>query len=123
MTARILLADDFEIVRRGLRTLLEGPPGWEICGEACDGQEAVEKTLELKPDLVVLDISLPIMNGIEAARRIRSLAPGTKIVLYSMHSSAQLMKQSKEAGADAYLTKGTAADELRNTIAALLQRQ
>jgi DNA-binding NarL/FixJ family response regulator len=120
MAVRILLADDFEIVRRGIRSLLDGPPGWEICGEAANGQEAVEKTLELKPDLVVLDVSMPVMNGIEAARQIRSLAPATKIVIFSMHNSPQIIEQAKEAGADACLAKGTAAQDLRKTIAALL---
>jgi DNA-binding NarL/FixJ family response regulator len=120
MAARILLADDHELVRRGLGLVLEGLSAWAICGEACDGQEAVEKTLELKPDLIVLDISMPIMNGIEAARKIRNLAPATRIVLYSMHSSAQLIEQAKQAGADAFLMKGTPAKQLRKTIAALL---
>ena len=120
MAARILLADDFDIVRSGIRALLDGPPGWEICGEAANGREAVEKTLELKPDLVVLDVSMPIMNGIEAARQIRTFAPATKIVIFSVHRSAQLLEQAKEAGVDACLAKGAAAEELRNTVAALL---
>jgi DNA-binding NarL/FixJ family response regulator len=121
MATRILVADDFEIVRQGIKSLLRGgPSGWEICGEAGNGQEAVEKTIELKPDLVVLDISMPIMNGIEAARQIRSLAPATKIVIFSMHNSAQLVEQAKKAGAHACLPKGTAAEELRKAIAALL---
>jgi two-component system nitrate/nitrite response regulator NarL len=120
MPVRILLADDFEIIRQGIRSQLEGPPGWEICGEAANGVEAVEKTLELKPDLVVLDVSMPIMNGIDAARQIHSFAPATKIVILSMHSFPQIIEEAKEAGADAFLTKGTAAEELRHTIAALL---
>jgi DNA-binding NarL/FixJ family response regulator len=120
MAARILLADDFDIVRRGIRGLLDGPPGWEICGEAANGREAVEKTLELKPDLVVLDVGMPIMNGIEAARQIRAFAPATKIVIFSVHRSAQLLERAKEAGVDACLAKGAAAEELRNTVAALL---
>jgi two-component system nitrate/nitrite response regulator NarL len=120
MVARILLADDFEIVRRGIRALLEGSAGWEICGEAANGQEAVEKTRELRPDVVVLDVSMPIMNGIEAAREIHNFAPATKIVIFSVHSSAQFIEQAKEAGAHACLTKDAAAKELHNTIAALL---
>jgi two-component system, NarL family, nitrate/nitrite response regulator NarL len=120
MAARILLADDFEIVRRGIRALLEGPAGWEICGEAANVQEAIEKTRELKPDVIVLDVSMPIMNGIEAARQIHDFAPATKIVIFSVHSSTHLIEQAKEAGADACLTKDAAAKELRNTIAALL---
>ena len=90
--------------------------GCEVCGEAANGQEAVEKTLQLKPDLVLLDVSMPIMNGLQAAKVIRQVSPTTKIVILSMHDSAQIVKESKLAGAHAYLTKACAPDELRTVI-------
>ena len=96
MAARILLADDFDIVRRGIRGLLDGPPGWEICGEAVNGREAVEKTLELKPDLVVLDVGMPIMNGIEAARQIRAFATATKILKRSQSTGSTSFDRSRQ---------------------------
>jgi DNA-binding NarL/FixJ family response regulator len=122
VSARILLADDHEIIRSGIKTLLAGRGPWEICGEAENGREAVEKVLSLKPDLVVLDLSMPIMNGIEAAREIRQKAPRTKIVIFSMHDSARIAEEATRAGADAYLAKTAHFSELENTIAALLSR-
>ena len=86
-TVRILIADDHAAVRLGLRSELESNPKWEICGEAENGQEAIEKVLELKPDLVILDISRPIINVIEASRQIRRLAPNIRILLCTMHNS------------------------------------
>jgi DNA-binding NarL/FixJ family response regulator len=118
--SKILLVDDHEVVRRGVKTLLTGINGWDICGEAQNGEEAVQKVLDLKPDLVILDISMPVMNGFEAARQIRRLAPDTKIVIFSMHDSAQIAQQAKEAGAHACLVKAAAASELHKTISSLL---
>ena len=121
MAYKILLVDDHEVVRRGIRTLLHGPGDWEICGEAENGQEAVDKARELNPDLIVLDVSMPVMNGIEAARRIRQLSPGVKIVMFSMHDSPQIAQQAVEAGASACLLKSDAASDLQAIIAGLLR--
>jgi DNA-binding NarL/FixJ family response regulator len=118
---KILLADDHEVVRRGVRTLLHSPSDWDVCGEAENGQQAVEKALELKPDLVILDISMPVMNGIEAARRIHQSAPTVKIVMFSMHDSPQIAQQAAEAGANACLLKSDAASDLQKVVARLLK--
>jgi DNA-binding NarL/FixJ family response regulator len=120
MTARIVLADDHEIVRTGIRTLLDGHHPWEVCGEAENGKDAVEKVLKLKPDLVVLDLSMPLMNGIEAAREIRKKAPQTKIIIFSMHDSPRIADEAVQAGADAYLAKTAHFSELEKAIASLL---
>jgi DNA-binding NarL/FixJ family response regulator len=122
MNARIVLADDHEIVRSGIRSLLDGHYPWEVCGEAENGQEAVEKVLSLKPELVVLDLSMPIMNGIEAAREIRKKAPSTKIVIFSMHDSPRIAEEAVQAGADAYLAKTAHFSELEKVISSLLQQ-
>jgi DNA-binding NarL/FixJ family response regulator len=120
MKARILLADDHEIVRKGIKSLLDGQFPWEVCGEAENGREAVDKVLNLHPDLVILDLSMPVLNGIEAAREIRRLAPSTKIVIFSMHDSARVAEEAKNAGADAYLAKTAHFNTLQQTIAGLL---
>src|ERR1700691_2292556 len=92
--ARILLADDHQVVRSGVRSLLEGHADWKICGEAGNGREAVAKAVELKPDLVILDLSMPLMNGFEAAKELRKVAPATRIIVFSMHNSRQICEQA-----------------------------
>jgi DNA-binding NarL/FixJ family response regulator len=116
----ILLVDDHEVVRKGLRNMVDGH--WAICGEACDGKQAIEKVLELHPDLVVMDISMPIMNGIEAVREMRRLQLPVKILILSMHNSGIMADQVIEAGADAFLVKDCGADKLTKTIAQLLRK-
>ena len=120
MKARIVLADDHEIVRKGIRSLLDGNFPWEVYAEAENGREAVDKVLELKADLVVLDLSMPVLNGLEAAREIREAAPKTKIIIFSMHDSPRIAEEAKRAGADAYIAKTSHFTELQNTIASLL---
>ena len=113
---RIVIADDFETLRRGLRSLL----GSAVCGEAENGQQAIQRVLELQPDLVILDWSMPIMNGFEAAKNIRSLAPQTKILVFSLHSEKAIKDQALAAGADAFLHKTSKEDEILKTIGDLL---
>jgi len=109
MTAlRILIADDHSVVRAGLRTLLESRAGWEICAEACDGREAVEKATKFKPDIAVLDIGMPLLNGVEATRRIRQASPHTEILILTMHESDELVQQVVQAGARGYVLKDEA---------------
>lgn len=120
MTSRIVLADDHEIVRSGMKSLLDSHHPWEVCGEAENGKEAVEKVMQLKPDMVVLDLSMPVMNGIEAAREIRKKAPATKIVIFSMHDSPRIAEEAVQAGADAYLAKTAHFSELERVIGSLL---
>jgi two-component system nitrate/nitrite response regulator NarL len=117
---RILIADDHEIFRRGLRSLLESHPEWEVCGEAIDGQEAVDRTKELNPDIVVLDITMPRLNGLEAAQLIRSEAPHSKMVILSQHEPALMRQAALSAGASAYVTKSEVSRELMMAIETLL---
>jgi len=105
---RILIADDHSVVRAGLRALLESRPGWEVVAEASDGREAVEKASKLKPDVAVLDIGMPLLNGVEATRRIRSSAPATEILILTMHESDDLVQQVVSAGARGYILKDEA---------------
>ncbi len=109
MTAlRILIADDHSVVRAGLRSLLESHPGWEVCAEAADGREAVEKAAKHKPHVAVLDIGMPLLNGVEATRRIRKSSPETEILVLTMHESEDLVQQVTEAGARGYILKDDA---------------
>jgi DNA-binding NarL/FixJ family response regulator len=112
MTLRILVADDHPIVRHGLRTLLGGHPEWEIIDEAADGFEAVDKAGRLKPDVVVLDITMPKMSGLEACRLIRKTVPASEILIVTQHDSPQMMRQALEAGARGYVVKSNAARDL-----------
>jgi len=121
VSARILIVDDYEIVRSGLRRLVERQSGWEVCGEAVNGKEAIEKSLALNPDLVLMDVSMPVMSGIEAARQIRDLSPVTKIVILSLHDDESITAEAKNAGADAYVVKACPSEILLKTIAAVLQ--
>jgi two-component system nitrate/nitrite response regulator NarL len=102
---KILLADDQGIVRHGLRALLESQDGWQICGEAKTGQEAIDKTRELKPDMVVLDISMPVLNGFAAAKAIKEFSPGTAVVVYSVYESEAFLKEALRIGLDGYVSK------------------
>jgi DNA-binding NarL/FixJ family response regulator len=115
---RILLVDDHEPFRKGIRSIIEGH--YIVCAEACNGQEGVARAIELKPDLVVLDISMPTMGGFEAARRIRSAAPSTKILMLSLDSSPQVEKDAKAAGADAFVPKSAPVSTLLATVEQLL---
>jgi DNA-binding NarL/FixJ family response regulator len=102
---RILVADDHDLLRRGVKTLLQSHAGWEVCGEAKTGREAVEKAAVLKPDVVVLDIGMPDLNGLEAAKRIRKDSANTEILILSMHYSDQLIREIVEAGVRGYIVK------------------
>jgi DNA-binding NarL/FixJ family response regulator len=105
---RILIADDHSVVRAGLRALLESRAGWEVCAEATDGREAVEKAARLKPDVAILDIGMPLLNGVEATRRMRVASPSTEILILTMHESDDLVHQVVEAGARGYILKDEA---------------
>jgi PAS domain S-box-containing protein len=115
-TVRVLLADDHKILREGLASLLGGIRGIEIIGEAEDGLQAVELALELKPDVVVMDVTMPRLNGVEATRRIMKALPGVRVIGLSMHSEADMAYPMREAGASAYLTKGGPAGALVDAI-------
>lgn len=119
ITARILLVDDHEIIRKGLKSILEARKDWEIVGEATTGREAVKKVEELKPDVVVLDISMPELNGLEAVRQIVRIAPRTEVLVLTMHESEDLVREVLEAGARGYLLKSDAARQLISAIETL----
>lgn len=116
MPVRILVADDHHVVRTGLRALLESKSGWQVCAEAANGREAVEKARELKPDVAVLDIGMPLLNGVETTRQIRKHSPKTEILILTMHDSDLLVQEVLEAGALGYILKD---DADRNLIAAV----
>ena len=116
---RILLADDHDLLRRGLRTLVEAQAGWEVCAEAVTGREAVEKAKVTKPDVVVMDLSMPLLNGLEATRQIRKLLPEVEVLILTLHDSDQLVPELLEAGARGYLLKSDSERELVVAIQAL----
>lgn len=120
---RILIADDHEVVRRGLRALLETRPGWEVCGEAVTGRQAVEEVRRLAPDIVIMDISMPEMNGLEATRQINRMSPKTQTLILSVHDSEQLAHEALEAGARGYVLKSDAGRELLDAVEALCQHK
>jgi DNA-binding NarL/FixJ family response regulator len=109
---RILIADDHDLMRRGVKSLLQSRAGWEVCGEAHTGREAVSKAEELKPDVVILDISMPDLNGVDAAKRIRKVAPATEILILSVHYSDQLIREIVEAGVRGYIVKSDSDRDL-----------
>jgi DNA-binding NarL/FixJ family response regulator len=116
---RILLADDHEVVRAGLRALLEEQSGWEVVAEAGDGRDAVEKASKLKPDAVVIDIAMPSLNGLEAVRQIVKAVPNTRVLVLTMYDSDPLIQQVLQAGARGYLLKSDAGRDLVSAIDAL----
>jgi len=118
---QILIADDHEMLRRGLRAMLEKQLDWEICGEAVDGQEAVDKVTALNPDLVILDINMPVLNGLVAVRQILRNRPKTKILVFTVHDSEQTAKEIQAAGAHAYLSKSNASHDLLRVVKDLLE--
>jgi two-component system response regulator NreC len=119
---RILIADDHEVVRQGVRTILEGQAGWVVCGEASTGRDAVSKAVDLQPDIVVLDISMPELNGLEATRQIRRVVPA-KILILTVHDSDQVVTEVLDAGAHGYVLKADAGRTLVEAIRVLLERQ
>ena len=117
---RLLIADDHEIVRKGLRAVLEMRQGWVVAAEASDGREALQKAEEVNPHVAILDISMPTMNGLEAACQIRKRVPETKILILSVHDSDQLIQKVLESGARGYILKSDAARDLVTAVDALL---
>jgi DNA-binding NarL/FixJ family response regulator len=116
---RILIADDHELARSGIRALLESHVGWEVCGEARDGREAVELAGSLNPDLILLDIGMPSLNGLDAARQILAISPATRILIVTMHDSEQVVREVLAAGAKGFLLKSDAGRDLIAAVEAL----
>ncbi len=118
-TIRILLADDHTVVRQGLRKVLEESPEWEVVAEAGDGREAVRQAEELKPDVAIIDIGMPLLNGIEATRQIVKRSPSTRVLVLTMHSDEAYVNQILQAGATGYLLKDSADVDLIQAVAAV----
>lgn len=120
---QILLADDHELVRKGLRGVLATRPDWNVCGEAVTGREAVSKAKELKPDVVILDVSMPELNGVEATREIVQSCPKTEVLVLTVHDSDSLIREVLDAGARGYILKSDATTKLVAAIESLLVRK
>jgi len=119
LVTRILIVDDHDIVRRGVRALLESEPGFSICGEAGNGREAVAKAAELRPDLVLLDIGLPELNGLEVTRQLRAMLPSAKILVLTVFEADRLVEDLVAAGVNGYVLKSEAGLTLINAVHAL----
>ena len=116
---RILVADDHGLVRRGARALLQAPHGWRVVGEAANGREAVEKAIELKPDVAVVDIGMPELDGVEATRQIQEAVPDTKVLVLTMHESDLMVRRALDAGARGYLLKSDLTEYLVKAVKAV----
>jgi DNA-binding NarL/FixJ family response regulator len=121
MPVRILIADDHEVVRQGIRTILAARPDWEICGEAVNGQEAVKLASELQPDAIIMDITMPVMSGLEAARQLTKNKSSAPILIFTMHESRSLADSVQETGARGFVFKSRAARDLIQALEILLQ--
>jgi DNA-binding NarL/FixJ family response regulator len=116
---RILIADDHEVVRKGLIALLQGQTDWQVCGEAVDGREAVDKAQQLRPDVIILDIGMPSLNGLEATRQILKSNPHARVLILTLHDSDQVVRDVLNAGARGFLLKSDAARDLVAAVEAL----
>jgi DNA-binding NarL/FixJ family response regulator len=113
---KVLIVDDHAFIRRGVQTLLRQFPEWEFCGEADNGNDAIRMAAELKPEVIVMDVSMPGLNGIEASRAIRKVQPEVKIVLMTLHNSPELVRSAFRAGVNGYLLKSDAEQELLKAL-------
>jgi DNA-binding NarL/FixJ family response regulator len=118
---KILIADDHEIVRQGIRRVLEVKPEWEICGEASNGQEAVRMAQELSPDIIIMDVTMPVMSGFEAADEISRLPLGSRVLFFTMHDSGSMAGSIRKSGAHGYVVKSRAAQDLVQALERLLK--
>ena len=120
---RILIADDHEVAREGIRSLLQDHAGWEVCAEARDGREAVESATRLKPDILLLDIGMPNLNGLDATRQILALDPDARILILTVHDAEQVVREVLAAGARGFVLKSDAGRDLVAAVEALQHRQ
>jgi DNA-binding NarL/FixJ family response regulator len=121
MAVRILIVDDHEVVREGVRSIItRARPQWEICGEATNGQEAIDTATRLRPDIILLDITMPVLSGLDAATRISRLGLPSQILIFTMHESGELANDARRVGARGYVTKSDAGRHLVRAIETLL---
>jgi DNA-binding NarL/FixJ family response regulator len=120
MAVKILIADDHEIVRQGIRRVLEVKPEWKICGEAANGQEAVRMAQELTPDVIIMDVTMPVMSGFEAADEISRLPINSRVLFFTMHDSGSMVGPVRRSGAQGYVVKSRAAQDLIQALERLL---
>jgi DNA-binding NarL/FixJ family response regulator len=120
---RILIADDHEVVRRGLCFILESRKNIDICGEASNGQEAVQQASQLNPDLIILDVTMPNLDGFTAARQIRTFLPEVPILILSMHEGHSIVREARQAGAQGFVSKSEAGTVLLRAVDAVVQGQ
>jgi DNA-binding NarL/FixJ family response regulator len=120
---RILIADDHGLLRHGVRTILQARRGWKVVGEATNGREAVDKAIKLKPDVLVVDISMPELDGVEVTRQIRKALPEVKVLVLTMHESDQMVRQALNAGANGYLLKSDLPDYLPKAVKAIAENK
>jgi DNA-binding NarL/FixJ family response regulator len=123
MSVSILIADDHDVVRRGVKSLLQTRPDWEVCGEAADGRTAVELSKKLKPQIVILDVTMPGLGGIEATRQILAARPRTEILILTMHESEELVEEILEAGARGFVLKTDTSRDLLRAVIALTEHR
>ena len=117
---RVMIVDDHAAIRRGVQGILHSFPEWELCGEAGNGEEAVRLAETLKPEVIIMDVSMPVLNGLEATRIISDVLPETKIVLLTLHSSTELVRSAFRAGARGYVLKSDAEQELIRALNVIL---
>jgi DNA-binding NarL/FixJ family response regulator len=117
---RVLIVDDHALIRRGVQTILNPFPEWEFCGEADNGKDAIRMADELRPEVIIMDVSMPGLNGIEATRAIRKTQPGVKVVFLTLHDSGDLVRNAFRAGASGYLLKTDAEQELMRALVAVI---
>ena len=122
-TVRILIADDHDVMREGTRAVIERQPGWEVCGVAATGREAVEQAFALEPDVVVMDMSMPELNGLDAALQIKRRLPQTEILIFTAHQTDELIREVFEAGAKSFIFKSEAHHFLVEAIQSLSQHK
>jgi DNA-binding NarL/FixJ family response regulator len=113
---RVLIADDHAVIRRGVHWILQASPEWELCGEAENGEDAVRLAEELKPEIIIMDVSMPGMNGVEAARAIRRKSPEARILLLTLHASIELIRSAFRAGVRGYVLKSDAEEDLVHAL-------
>ena len=118
--AKILIADDHEVVRQGVRRILQVRPGWEICGEAENGREGIDKAILLCPDLILLDLSMPVMNGFQAARELHRLLPKVPLLMFTSFGSAEIEDEARASGITAVKSKSEDLESLCGSIQELL---